>query len=124
VRLVVRGPVAVQENLLVQQGNDGEPQGAVLLTGGTGPVAVVGNTYRRQGGGTMIQNWSDAEPLMQDNVLAAGDTALSTDGAWWNAMRVAAHAVYDPARALAGKVKGKAVELAGRAMGKLRHLLP
>jgi hypothetical protein len=124
VRLVVRGPVAVQENLLVQQGNDGEPRGAVLLTGGAGPVAVVGNTYRREGGGTMIQNWSDADPLMQDNVLAAGDTALSTDGAWWNRLRVAAHAVYDPARRLAGKVKGKAVELGGRAVGKLRHMLP
>jgi hypothetical protein len=121
VRLGLRGPVVLEQNVFVQSGA-GE---AVLLTGGDGPVAVLGNSYLHQGGGgIMVRNWSGAEPVMQDNVVAAGDTALSTSGAWWNSLRLAAHAVYDPARALAGKVKGKAVELGGRAVGKLRQLLP
>lgn len=121
VQLVVQGPMMLQSNTLVQSGAGN----AVLLTGGDGPVAVVGNTYQHQGGGgTMVLNWSGADPVMQANVVAAGDTALSTSGAWWNSLRLAAHAVYDPARALAGKVKGKAVELGGKAVGKLRHMLP
>lgn len=121
VRLAVRGPVLLESNIFAQDAGDH----AVLLTGGSGPVAVQANTYLHPGGGgAMVLNWSRAEPLMQDNVIASGDTALSTSGAWWNSLRVAAHAAYDPARALAGKVKGKAMELGGKAAGKLRHLLP
>ncbi len=121
VRLAARGPVLLEGNSFVQDAVGA----AVLLTGGDGPVAVQGNSYLHQGGGgTLVLNWSGADPLMQDNVVAAGDTALSTSGAWWNSLRLAAHAVYDPARALASKVKGKAVEVGGKAVGKLRHMLP
>jgi hypothetical protein len=121
VQVAVRGKVVLEGNTLSQDA----PGEAVLLTGDDGQVTVRGNTYLHQGGGgTLLLNWSGAEPEMQANVVAAGDTALSTSGAWWDALRRGAHTVYDPARALAGKVKGKAVELGGRAVGKLRHMLP
>lgn len=122
-QFAVRGPVVIADNTLDQ------PEGAapaLLLTGGAAPVTLRGNTLRiaDDTAGTLLLNWSDAEPAMQANQVLPRGTELSTSGAWVERLRLAAHAVYDPARALAGKVKGKLFELSGRGLGKLRQLLP
>ncbi|MBN8890003.1 MAG: hypothetical protein BGP12_05775 [Rhodospirillales bacterium 70-18] len=118
VRITVRGKVVVANNVLEQPGD----RAAVALTGGGGAVEVRGNTYR--GSGALVLNWSDADPAMQGNDVGPDGTALSTSGAWWALLKATAHRFYDPAHAFAGKVKGKLVELGGKGIGRLGHLLP
>lgn len=120
--LTVRDSVRLRDNVL-EQPKGGPP--AVKLTGGAGVVEMRGNSYRGgAAGGTFVLNWSGASPVMQGNTVGRSDTELSTRGAWWERLRLGAHAVYDPARRFAGKVKGKLESLAAGGLGKLRHLLP
>ncbi len=74
---------------------------------GEGPVTVRRNRLLNEAGGpaTLLLNWTAATPVLEQNTLAPGDSAVRTEGAWRHRASVAAHGAKDGLRSWAGSVK-------------------
>ena len=73
---------------------------ALFAGGGWGRVASLtfrGNTLVNHTGhpGVFLLNWTNVSPVLEGNVIGAGDTAVSDSGLWWHRLRYLAASARD-----------------------------
>ena len=113
--VLVGGGTLLMENNVLQVGPNPPPRGAAVVA--MGDAATLRGNRLENGVGapqTLLLDWMHADAVLSGNVVATGDSAVSSEGVWRHRVGGAARDAYGRARGMAGLVKRSVLKVLGR----------
>ena len=100
------GSLLLEDNVLELSPDNEARQAAVLANGGTSVVMRRNRLLNETGRpATLLLDWTTGEPSLQDNVVAASDREVASDGVWRHRSGTVFQGMKDGLRGLLGTVK-------------------